>query len=96
MYGEGISKIGTILDLATDCKVIKKAGAWYSYEEEKLGQGRENSKVFLEENPKILEEIIDKTYEFYGLKSKDSSDDTETEIIDQTDNELKNEISEDE
>ena len=50
----------------------------------------------MEENPKILEEIIDKTYEFYGLKSKDSSDDTETEIIDQIDEELKNEISEDE
>ncbi|WP_297813725.1 recombinase RecA [uncultured Finegoldia sp.] len=72
MYGEGISKIGTILDLATDCNVIKKAGAWYSYNDEKLGQGRENSKVFLEENPQILQEIIDKTYDYYGFKTNNN------------------------
>lgn len=96
MYGEGISKIGTILDLATDCKVVKKAGAWYSYEDEKLGQGRENSKVFLEENPKILEEIIDKTYEFYGLRSKEDSEAIKTENNDDIKDESNNEISEDE
>ena len=96
MYGEGISKIGTILDLATDCKVVKKAGAWYSYEEEKLGQGRENSKLFLEENPKILEEIIDKTYEFYGLRSKEDSEAIKTENNDNIKDESNNEISEDE
>ena len=96
MYGEGISKIGTILDLATDCKVVKKAGAWYSYEHEKLGQGRENSKVFLEENPKILEEIIDKTYEFYGLRSKEDSEAIKTENNDDIKDESNNEISEDE
>ena len=96
MNGEGISKIGTILDLATDCKVVKKAGAWYSYEDEKLGQGRENSKVFLEENPKILEEIIDKTYEFYGLRSKEDSEAIKTENNDDIKDESNNEISEDE
>ena len=62
MYGEGISKLGTILDLAADYDIIKKAGSWYSYESEKIGQGREKAKVFLKENPKILEEVEKKLY----------------------------------
>ncbi|MDU2132709.1 MAG: DNA recombination/repair protein RecA, partial [Finegoldia magna] len=63
---------------------------------EKLGQGRENYKVFLEENPKILEEIIDKTYEFYGLRSKEDSEAIKTENNDDIKDESNNEISEDE
>lgn len=62
MYGEGISKLGTILDLAADYGIIKKAGSWYSYESEKIGQGREKAKAFLKENPKILEEVEKKLY----------------------------------
>lgn len=62
MYGEGISKLGTILDLAADYDIIKKAGSWYSYESEKIGQGREKAKAFLKENPKILEEVEKKLY----------------------------------
>lgn len=62
MYGEGISKLGTILDLAADYDIIKKAGSWYSYESEKIGQGREKAKAFLRENPKILEEVEKKLY----------------------------------
>ncbi len=84
MYGKGISKIGTLLDSATECDIVKKAGAWYSYNGEKLGQGRENSKLYLEENPKILAEIKKKTYEYYGFSFNDADvdlQDTENEQI---------------
>jgi len=57
MYGEGISKIGCILDIAAATGIIQKGGAWYSYEEERIGQGRENAKQFLKEHPEILEKI---------------------------------------
>ena len=57
MYGEGISKNGEILDLATDKNLIEKAGAWYSYKNERIGQGRENAKVFLRNNKLIANEI---------------------------------------
>lgn len=60
MYGEGISTTGDILDLATKYKIVDKAGAWYSYEDQKIGQGRENSKVFLAENPAIMKEMKEK------------------------------------
>ncbi len=74
MYGKGISKIGNLLDVATDLKIINKAGAWYSYNEHKLGQGRENSKDFLEANPEIAEEIEDKIRENFGLKTEQNED----------------------
>lgn len=57
IYGEGASKIGCILDVAVDMDVINKSGSWYSYKEDKLGQGREKSVEFLGQNPKILEEV---------------------------------------
>ncbi len=57
MYGEGISKTGEILDLASKSGLIDKAGAWYSYNNERIGQGRENAKIFLKENEKISNEI---------------------------------------
>ncbi len=57
MYGEGISKIGEIIDLGVQADIIDKSGAWYSYKDEKIGQGRENTKQFLKDNPKMLEEI---------------------------------------
>ncbi len=63
MYGEGISKIGSLLDVAVDTGIIKRAGAWYSYGEIKLGQGREKSKEFLAENEEMLNEIQAKVYE---------------------------------
>ena len=59
MYGEGVSKQGEILDLAVDYNIIEKSGSWYSYNGEKMGQGRENAKLFLKENPFIMEEIAD-------------------------------------
>lgn len=57
MYGEGISKIGELLDIGSSTDIIKKSGSWYSYQDTKLGQGRENVKNFLKENPKLMEEI---------------------------------------
>ena len=51
MYGKGISQIGELVDLAADADIVKKAGSWYSYGDIRLGQGRENAKVYLEENP---------------------------------------------
>ncbi len=57
IYGKGISKIGEVIDLGVEYGVVRKAGAWYSYNDEKIGQGRENVKIFLEANPEIYEEI---------------------------------------
>ena len=57
MYGKGISKTGELVDLGVKASVVEKAGAWYAYKGEKIGQGRENAKIFLEQNPKAAEEI---------------------------------------
>ena len=57
VFGKGISKIGNILDVAVNLDIVKKAGAWFSYKEEKLGQGREKAKEYLEQNPEILAEV---------------------------------------
>ena len=57
MYGEGISKIGEIIDLGVQADIIDKSGAWYAYKDEKIGQGRENTKQFLKDNPDMLAEI---------------------------------------
>jgi len=57
MYGEGISKIGEIIDLGVQADIIDKSGAWYAYKDEKIGQGRENTKQFLRDHPEILDEI---------------------------------------
>lgn len=67
MFGTGISREGEILDLAADCSVVNKSGAWYSYQGEKIGQGRENVKVFLKEHPEICEEIEKKVRIHYQL-----------------------------
>ena len=57
IFGQGISKVGNILDVAVNLDIVKKAGAWFSYNDEKLGQGREKAKEFLEQNPEILAEV---------------------------------------
>ena len=67
MYGEGISKTGDILDVATDLDIIQRSGVWYSYGEHKLGQGRENAKQFLKENPEICLEVENKIRKHYNL-----------------------------
>ena len=82
MYGEGISKEGNILDVGANSDIIKKSGSWYSYGEYKLGQGRENAKDFLKENPEISKEIETKIRMFYGLiseKADESKENKESE-----------------
>ena len=60
MFGEGISVVGDILDLAANINVVNKSGAWYAYEGNKIGQGRENAKSYLKDHPDICEEIEEK------------------------------------
>ena len=70
MYGEGISKVGDLLDIATEIDIIKKSGAWYSYNETRLGQGRENVKKFLMDNKELMEEVDKKVRDYYKLNEK--------------------------
>ena len=76
MYGQGISFEGDILDLAVSGNIIEKTGAWFSYDDMKIGQGRENSKQFLKDNNDILAEIIDKVKAFMGLNEEAAEKET--------------------
>ncbi|MDP6090133.1 MAG: recombinase RecA [Candidatus Marinimicrobia bacterium] len=76
MYGQGISFEGDILDLAVSGSIIEKTGAWFSYGDMKIGQGRENSKQFLKDNNDILAEIIDKVKAFMGLNEEVAEEET--------------------
>lgn len=67
MFGEGISRVGDILDLAAENNIVNKSGAWYAYDGNKIGQGRENAKNYLKENTQICEEIETKVRELFGL-----------------------------
>ena len=67
MYGEGISREGEIVDLGSEAGIIDKSGAWYSYNGEKLGQGKENVKLLLKEKQELKDEIEEKVREFYGI-----------------------------
>ena len=87
MFGKGISYVGDVLDLAANADIINKSGAWYNYGNNKIGQGRENTKLYLEENPALLYEIDRKVREHFGLdpegarqlatKAADDADKTE-------------------
>lgn len=70
MFGEGISKEGDILDLAAEISVVNKSGAWYAYEGNKIGQGRENAKQYLKDNPEICAVIEAKVREHYGIAAE--------------------------
>jgi recombination protein RecA len=77
MYGEGISKTGELLDMAVEKDLVKKSGAWYSYGDERIGQGRENAKKWLAEHPNSMAELMNKVREAYGmapLKETDKKD----------------------
>jgi recombination protein RecA len=67
MYGRGISREGSLLDIAVDLDIVKKSGAWYTYEGEQLGQGRENAKTFLGENPEVMVEVQDRVLREVGI-----------------------------
>ncbi|MBQ9062641.1 MAG: DNA recombination/repair protein RecA, partial [Eubacterium sp.] len=79
MFGRGISRSGDILDLAADKNIIVKSGAWYSYEGEKIGQGRENAKIYLEENSDFMQMIEGKVRAAYGLQGAPEEPETEAE-----------------
>ena len=70
MYGKGISKTGELIDLGAKADIVEKSGAWYAYKGEKIGQGKENAKLFLEQNPKAAAEIEMAIREKAGLISK--------------------------
>ena len=67
IYGQGLSKTGELIDLAAELDIVKKSGAWYSYKEDRIGQGRENAKIFLDENISIKDEIEKQIIKHYGL-----------------------------
>lgn len=79
MFGKGISKEGDILDLAVKENIVEKSGAWYAYQGAKIGQGRENAKTYLKDNPMVCLEIENKVREHYGLKPSDSPQEGEKE-----------------
>jgi recombination protein RecA len=70
MYGQGISLVGDIIDLAVEGNIVEKTGAWYSYDDMKIGQGRENAKSFLIENSDILDAVTKKVKSFMGLNNE--------------------------
>ena len=71
MFGEGISRSGEVLDLAVDLEIVKKAGSWFSYDGNKLGQGRDTVKRLLGDNPELMEEIEDKVLVAKGIRQED-------------------------
>ncbi len=74
MFGKGISREGDVLDLAAKVDIVEKSGAWYAYNKEKIGQGRENAKIFLRNNPEIMAEIDAKVRAYYKIGSGSESD----------------------
>jgi len=87
MFGEGISKEGEIIDIGVELDIIQKSGSWYSYNDERIGQGRENAKQFLKANPEIRDEIAEKIRESFGMASNTymiaAHDDDDEEIAEE-------------
>jgi recombination protein RecA len=81
MYGEGISKRGELIDLGVKAGVVEKSGAWYSFADQRIGQGRENAKAYLKDNPDIAFQIEDKIRAAHGLDFGMAQDDT-AEVLD--------------
>ena len=77
MYGQGISREGSLVDMSVDLGIVKKSGAWFTYEGEQLGQGREKAKDYLRQNPEIMMEISDKVLTVSGLKQSDDPEITD-------------------
>jgi recombination protein RecA len=80
MYGKGVSREGGVLDIGVDNDIVKKSGAWYTYEGEQLGQGRENAKQFLQENPEIMIEISERIRTQMGIGVDPEADSAGTTI----------------
>jgi len=73
MYGEGISTAGDLLDMGVKMEFIEKTGSWYSFADERIGQGRENAKKFLKENPDISTRILERLRDALGLAHKETN-----------------------
>ncbi len=86
MYGTGISKEGSILDLGVDLDIVNKSGAWYTYGEERLGQGREAAKDFLRSNPALLDEIDNRVRVAVGLITDDDAPIADSVVVPSDDN----------
>jgi recombination protein RecA len=86
MYGKGISREGSVIDLGVDLGIVKKSGAWFTYEGEQLGQGREKAKEFLVDNPELMVEITDRVMRMAGIGAEpadaDADADAEPEVAD--------------
>ena len=91
MFGTGISREGDILDLAAECSIVNKSGAWYAYEGNKIGQGRENVKLFLKEHPEITEEIEKKVRVHYHLLPEEETVAEEKKAVSKTEDKEGNE-----
>ena len=85
MYGHGISREGSVLDLSVDEGIVKKSGAWYTYDGEQLGQGRENAKKFLQENPEVMVEISDRVWKAVRPEDEGDEESSDDETVDLTD-----------
>ncbi|AGK46436.1 MULTISPECIES: recombinase RecA [Burkholderia] len=83
LYGEGISRQGEIIDLGVQAKIVDKAGAWYSYNGEKIGQGKDNAREFLRENPEIARDIENRIRESLGVAAMPQGADSAAEIMDE-------------
>ncbi|MEZ5141264.1 MAG: hypothetical protein R2726_01915 [Acidimicrobiales bacterium] len=81
MYGKGVSREGSLLDIGVDLGIVKKSGAWYTYEGEQLGQGRENAKQFLSENPEIMVEISEHIRTEVGIGADADDEFTEADEV---------------
>lgn len=84
IYGQGISESGCILDMASDLDIVDKSGSWYSYKDERMGQGRENAKKWLEERPEVAQEIRDRVLEYYEPEEDEEDEEAESELADRT------------
>lgn len=80
MYGEGISKTGELVDMAVEKDIVKKSGSWYSYGEDRIGQGRENAKQYLADNPETMHEIMLKVRQAYGIADESEVAEVSTDL----------------
>lgn len=94
MYGEGISKTGELIDMAVEKDIVHKSGSWFSYGEERIGQGRENAKKYMSEHSDMMNEVISKVREAYGIADEKSDGTKATKQKDQLDLDLKNDTKE--
>ena len=80
MYGEGVSREGEVIDLASEAGIVDKTGAWYSYNGEKLGQGKENVKLLLKENVDLCHELENKVRDFYDISLNNDTDNSKKSV----------------